>query len=53
MFQRTLQQTTWQMSQDIGAIRTKAPLPYLLITLELISLEKVSVSDVQTRKTVS
>ena len=34
-------------------IITAAPLPYLLITMEVITLEKVSFSDVENPKTVS
>ena len=53
MFQSTLEQTTWEMGRNTVAIRTAAALQYLLINVKVITLEKVSFSDVQTRKTVS
>ena len=40
------------MCRNTVVILTTAPLPYLLITLEVITLEKVSFSDIQNPKTV-
>ena len=40
------------MVQDTVAIRMAAYLQYLLITMKLIALEKVSFSDTQNPKTV-
>ena len=40
------------MVQDTVAIRMAAYLQYLLITMKLIALEKVSFSDTQIPKTV-
>ena len=51
MFQRTLRETTWQTGRNTVATRTKTPLPYLLISMEIFALEKVSFSDIQNRKT--
>ena len=50
MFQRTLRQTTWQMVQNTVAICMAAALPYLLITVKVFELEKVSFSDTQNPK---
>ena len=52
MFERTLRQTTWQMCPNSVAILMAAPLKYLLITLKVVALEKVSFSDTQNPKTV-
>ena len=40
------------MDQNTAEILTTAPLPYLLITLKAIKLEKVSFSDMQNVRTV-
>ena len=40
------------MGRKTVAISTAAPLPYLLITVKVITLEKVSFSDIQNPKTV-
>ena len=52
MFQRTLEQTTWEVGRNTVAIRTAAPLQYLLINVKVITLEKVPFSDIQNPKTV-
>ena len=52
MFQMILAKTTWQKCRITVAISRTAPLPYLLITVTVIALEKVSFSDIQNRKTV-
>ena len=52
MFQRTLRHTTQQMDQHTVAIWMPAHLQYLLITVKLVALEKVSFSDTQNPKTV-
>ena len=52
MFQRTLRQTTTQMGENTVAISMAAPLQYLLITLKVVALEKVSFSDTQNPKVV-
>ena len=49
-FQKTLRQTTQQMSQNTVAIWTTAPFQYLLITVQVVALEEVSFSDTQTPK---
>ena len=41
------------MRSDIVKIWMKAPLPYLLMIVKAIDLQKVSVSDMQNLKTVS
>ena len=43
----TLRQTTRQMGQHTVAISMAAPLQYLLITVKVVALEKVSFSDTQ------
>ena len=48
----TLRETTRKMVQHTVAIRMVAHLRYLLITVKLIPLEKVSFSDTQNPKTV-
>ena len=45
MFQRTLRQTTWQMGRNVFVILMAAPLQYLLDTLMVVTLEKVSFSN--------
>ena len=52
MFQKTLRHTARQMGQHNFAILMVAPLQYLLITDEVLALEKVSFSDRQNPKTV-
>ena len=52
MFQRTVRQITWQMGRNFVAISMAEPLKYLLITVKLVALEKVSFSNRQIRKTV-
>ena len=41
------------MPRNTVGIRTIAPLPYSLITVEINMLERVSFSDTQNRKTVN
>ena len=53
MFQRTLRQTTWKMGRNTVAIGMAATLQYLLITVNVVALEKVSFSDKQNPKTIS
>ena len=45
MFQRTLRETTKQIGRNTVAILIAAPLQYLLITLKVVPLAKVSFSD--------
>ena len=52
MFQRTLRKRTWQMGRNTLAMWSTAPLPYLLMTVDVNTLEKVSFSNVQNPKTV-
>ena len=52
VFQRTLRQTTTQMGENTVAISMAAPLQYLLITLKVVALEKVSFRDTQNPKVV-
>ena len=52
MFQRTVRQTTRQIVQNTFAIRMAAPLQYLLITVKVVALEKVSFSDTKNPKAV-
>ena len=52
MFQRTLRETTKQMGRNTVAISTAEPLQYLLITVKVVALEKVSFSDKQNPKAV-
>ena len=42
MFQKTLRQTTRQMGRNTSGIWIRAPLQYLLITVKVVPLEKVS-----------
>ena len=51
VFQRTLTHRTWQMGRNIVAVWMAAPWKYLLITLKVVSLEKVSFSNTQNPKT--
>ena len=53
MLQSTLQPTTWQMGQNTAAIWTTATLQYLLITVDVIMLEKAAFSVIQNPKSVS
>ena len=48
----TLRQKTRQMGQHTIAIWMEAHLQYLLITVEVVALEKVSFSDTQNPKAV-
>ena len=48
----TLRQTIWQIGRNTVAMSTTAPLPYLLITVCVITLEKVSFSHIENPKTV-
>ena len=52
MFQKTLRQTTRQIAQNTVPIRIAAPLQYLLITVKVVGMEKVSSSDKQNPKAV-
>ena len=53
MFQGNLRETTRQMGQHTVAILMAAHLQYLLITVKVVALEKVSFSDTQNPKAVS
>ena len=48
----TPKQTTSEMDQNNVAIWIAAPLQYLLITVKVVALEKVSFSDTQNPKAV-
>ena len=52
MFQRSLRETTRQMRRKIVAISMAEPLQYLLITVKVVALEKVSFSNTQNPKAV-
>ena len=52
MFQRTRRHTARQMGQHNFAVLMAAPLQYLLITLNVVALEKVSFSDRKSPKAV-
>ena len=52
VFQRTLREKTKQMRQKSVAISMAEPLQYLLITVKVVALEKVSFSDTQNPKAV-
>ena len=52
MIHRTLRQTTGQMRPNTVAISRAAHLQYLLITVKVVALEKVSFSDKQNPKAV-
>ena len=45
MFQRTLRETRRQMGRNTVAISIAAPLQYLLITVNVVALGKVSFSE--------
>ena len=47
------QKATWATGQNIESISTPAPLPYSLITVKVIELEKVTISDMKSLKTFS
>ena len=51
MFQRTLTETTWQMGRNFIPVSMATPLQYLLTTLKVLALQKVSFSDTQGPKT--
>ena len=51
MFQGTLRETTWQMGRNFVPISMAAPLQYLLITVKVLALQKLSFSDTQNPKT--
>ena len=50
---RGLFKKTWQKGSKTVEICTTLPLPYLLIPLEIIQLEKINVSALQILKTVN
>ena len=52
MLERTLRETTRQTGQQTVAVVMAAPLQYLLITVKVVALEKVSFSDTQNPKAV-
>ena len=52
MLERILRETTRQTGQQTVAVVMAAPLQYLLITVKVVALEKVSFSDTQNPKTV-
>ena len=52
MFQRTLRITTRKMGRNTVALLMAEPLQYLLITVKVVALEKVSFSDKQNPKAV-
>ena len=52
MFQRKRRGTTRQLGQHTVAILMAAHLQYLLITVKVVALEKVSFSDTQNPKAV-
>ena len=52
MFQITLRETATQMGRKTVAISIAEALQYLLITVKVVSLEKVSFSDTQNPKVV-
>ena len=52
MLERTLRETTRQTGQQTVAVVMAAPLQYLLITVKVVALEKVSFSDKQNPKAV-
>ena len=41
---------SWQTGRQTDSITTAAPLPYSLITVNVIELEKVTLSDMQSLK---
>ena len=52
VFQRSLRETTRQMGRKTVAISMVEPLKYLLITVKVVALEKVSFSYTQNPKAV-
>ena len=52
-FHGILRKATWQTPPNIAEISMAGTLPYLLITMQGIDMQKVSVSDMQNIKTVS
>ena len=52
MFQRSIRKATRQNGRKSLAISMTAPLQELLITLEVVALEEVYLSDTQNPKTV-
>ena len=52
MFQRKRRETTRQLGQHTVAILMAAHLQYLLITVKVVALEKVSFSDTQNPQAV-
>ena len=52
-FQGILRKAIWYTRPNIVEICMSAPLPYLLINVQAIALQKVSVSDMQNLKAVS
>ena len=52
MFQRALRETARQMRRETVAISMAEPLQYLLITVKVVAIEKVSFSDTQNPKSV-
>ena len=52
MFQKTLSQTTWQIGRNTVGILMIAPLQYLLITVKVVTLEKVSFSNTENTKVI-
>ena len=51
-FEKNHRQATWQTNQNTDSISTAVPLQYSLITLKVIEKEKVTLSDMQSLKTV-
>ena len=52
MFQRTLRETARQIRRNTVAILISEPLQYLLITVKVAALEKLSFTDTQNPKSV-
>ena len=52
MFQRTLRETRRQMGRNTVAISIAAPLQYLLITVNVVVLGKVSFSETKNPEVV-
>ena len=52
MFQRTLRETARQIRRNTVAILIAEPLRYLLITVKVAALEKLSFTDTQNPKSV-
>ena len=53
LFERTLLQPAWSSGRNTVEIWTAAPLAYLLMSLEVIGSEEISLTDLQSLKTVS